>query len=79
MGVTPALILCTPEQMALAADVAACLGDQSAGTFPKAAMHVPIEIAWQARDYALSIGVDCIFAVGGGSTISLGKAIALES
>jgi maleylacetate reductase len=79
LGVTRALILCTPEQTALADDVAARLGDQSAGIFPKAAMHVPIEVARRARDYAHSIGADCIVAVGGGSTIGLGKAIALES
>jgi alcohol dehydrogenase class IV len=42
-------------------------------------MHVPIEVAREARAYASQLGADCIVAIGGGSTIGLGKAIALES
>src|SRR5579864_2214960 len=79
LAVKRALVVCTPEQTALADEVARRLGDQFAGIFPKAVMHVPIEVARQASDYARSIGADCIVAAGGGSTIGLGKAIALES
>jgi len=74
-----ALVVCTPEQSDLAEKVRATLGSQCAGVFPKAAMHVPIEIAREARAYASQIGADGIVAIGGGSTIGLGKAIALES
>jgi len=42
-------------------------------------MHVPIEIAQQAREEAARLGADCCVAVGGGSTTGLGKAIALTS
>lgn len=42
-------------------------------------MHVPIETARQARDHARSVGADCAVAIGGGSTVGLGKAIARES
>src|SRR3546814_12962915 len=42
-------------------------------------MHVPIETARQARQLASQWGADCAVAVGGGSTIGLGKAIALDS
>jgi maleylacetate reductase len=42
-------------------------------------MHVPIETAREARAEAARIGADCAVAIGGGSTIGLGKAIALES
>ena len=42
-------------------------------------MHVPIESARKAREHARSLGADCMVAIGGGSTIGLGKAIALES
>ncbi|WP_408391908.1 iron-containing alcohol dehydrogenase [Paraburkholderia sediminicola] len=73
-----ALVLCTPDQSHLADDIAALLGDQCAGVFPKTAMHVPIELAREARDEARRVGADGIVAVGGGSTISLGKATALE-
>lgn len=42
-------------------------------------MHVPIETAHAATALARSLGADCCVAVGGGSTIGLGKAIALVS
>jgi alcohol dehydrogenase class IV len=42
-------------------------------------MHVPIETAREARAYAAQVGADCAVAIGGGSTVGLGKAIALES
>jgi maleylacetate reductase len=79
LNVKRALVVCTPEQIALADKVAAHLGEQCAGIFPKAVMHVPIEIAREATGHARLVGADCIVAIGGGSTIGLGKAIALES
>ena len=42
-------------------------------------MHVPIEIARDAQAFARSLDADCAIAIGGGSTIGPGKAIALES
>jgi maleylacetate reductase len=42
-------------------------------------MHVPIETARAARERARELNADCYVAIGGGSTIGLGKAIALES
>jgi alcohol dehydrogenase class IV len=47
--------------------------------FAKAVMHVPVEIAREAREYAQQVGADCAVAIGGGSTTGLGKAIALSS
>ncbi|MEZ5740168.1 MAG: maleylacetate reductase [Burkholderiaceae bacterium] len=79
LGARRALVLCTPEQAALAAQVAGQLGTRCAGVFDKAVMHVPIEIAHQARELATRLGADCCVAIGGGSTIGLGKAIALTS
>ncbi|QOT82417.1 maleylacetate reductase [Cupriavidus basilensis] len=79
LGGTRALVLCTPEQTALGKIVGDALGSRFAGLFPKAAMHVPLDIAREARSLASTLGVDCIVAAGGGSTIGLGKAIALES
>ena len=55
------------------------LGSRAAGIFPRAVMHVPIETARAARARAAELGADVAVAVGGGSTIGLGKAIALES
>jgi alcohol dehydrogenase class IV len=74
-----ALVLSTPEQKALAEDAALGLGARAVGVFAKAAMHVPIEVARAARDEAKRLGADCYVACGGGSTIGLGKAIALET
>ena len=79
LGATRALVLSTPDQLRQAEMVAEALGARCAGIFARAVMHVPIETARAARDEARRIGADCAIAIGGGSTIGLGKAIALES
>jgi alcohol dehydrogenase class IV len=79
MGCIRALILSTPGQLAQAQRVAQILGSRAAGIFSEAAMHVPIELARQARLAASRLGADCAVAIGGGSTVGLGKAIALQS
>lgn len=79
LGARRALVLCTPEQRPLADRVAALLGRKAAGVFDGALAHVPLETAREARALARSLEADCAVAVGGGSTIGLGKAIALES
>ncbi|MBC7380990.1 MAG: maleylacetate reductase, partial [Burkholderiaceae bacterium] len=79
LGARKALVLSTPEQRASAEKVAALLGDRAAGVFDRAVMHVPIETAREARDVARQLGADCAVAIGGGSTVGLGKAIALDS
>ncbi|MFD1554821.1 maleylacetate reductase [Paraburkholderia silviterrae] len=79
LRVARALVICTPEQTHLANSVANKLGNKCSGVYPGAQMHVPIEVARHARAHARETGADCIVAVGGGSTIGLGKAIALES
>ena len=79
LGATKALVLCTPEQRPAAAKVVDLLGQRSVGIFDRAIMHVPIETARAARETAHSLGADCAVAIGGGSTIGLGKAIALDS
>lgn len=79
LGAKRALILTTPEQQPLGQQVAELIGDRSAGVYPHAVMHVPMEIAQAARQEANRTGADCCVAIGGGSTIGLGKAIALDS
>jgi len=79
LGAERALILCTPQQRNQAESLARRLGDRSAGIFDRAEMHVPIEVAHSAREKAARRGADCALAIGGGSTIGLGKAIALDS
>lgn len=79
LGAQRALVLATPEQQGVAAQVASMLGTRSAGVFAQAVMHVPIETARAAREEARRVHADCAVAVGGGSTTGLGKAIALDS
>ncbi len=79
LGATRALLLSTPEQGESVRKVAASLGKRAAGVYDKAAMHVPIEIAQDARRVAKELGADCCVTVGGGSTTGLGKAIALTT
>lgn len=79
LGAKRALVLSTPEQAASASEVAKALGAAAAGSYDKAAMHVPMEIAEDARRVARELGADCCVTVGGGSTTGLGKAIALTS
>jgi alcohol dehydrogenase class IV len=79
LGATRALVLCTPGQQALGNAVAELLGERAAGVFPGAQMHVPIEVAREASARARAVGADCCVAVGGGSTVGLGKAIALDA
>ena len=78
LGLTRVLVLCSPEQEDTGRTVAAALGDRAAGVLPEARMHVPIEVATRARDLARELGADGCVAVGGGSAVGLGKAIALE-
>lgn len=78
LGLTRVLVLCSPEQEETGRAVAAALGDRAAGVLPEARMHVPVEVAARARDVARELGADGCVAVGGGSAVGLGKAIALE-
>ncbi len=79
LGARHALILATPDQRRDAERIAGILGSRVAGVFDRAAMHVPVEVAREARELARRLDADCAIAIGGGSTIGLGKAIALES
>jgi alcohol dehydrogenase class IV len=78
-GLSKLLVLSTPGQVRLAEEVAGRLGARAAGIHPHARMHVPVETAVAARAEARRLGADGTVAIGGGSTIGLGKAIALES
>jgi maleylacetate reductase len=79
LGAKRTIVLSTPQQCEQAEAFAARLGSRAVGVFSKAVMHVPVETAQEARDYAAKLGADCAVAIGGGSTTGLGKAIALTS
>jgi maleylacetate reductase len=78
VGATRALVLCSPGRDRTAHELAAALGDRCVGVLAEARMHVPVEVAARARTIAVELGADACVAVGGGSAIGLGKAIALE-
>ncbi len=78
LGLTRVLVLCSPEREDTGRQVAAALGQHAAGVLAEARMHVPVEVADRARDLARELGADGCVAVGGGSAVGLGKAIALE-
>jgi maleylacetate reductase len=77
LGAKRALLLSTPGRAADARRLARSLGARVAGTYDKAAMHVPLALAEDARRAAREAGADCCIAFGGGSTTGLAKAIAL--
>jgi maleylacetate reductase len=79
LGVERALVVCTGHRRPEGEAIVSHLGKRAAGLFAGALMHVPIEIAREARARARQVDADCIVAIGGGSTIGLGKAIALET
>ncbi|MEU6549134.1 maleylacetate reductase [Streptomyces sp. NPDC046915] len=78
-GLRRLLVLATEGQRPLAEHAAALLGDACAGLFTGARMHVPVQVAEAARAAARAVDADGCLAVGGGSTVGLGKAVALET
>jgi maleylacetate reductase len=79
MGLTRALVLSTPPQADSATALAGELGRRAAGVFSRAAMHTPVGITEEAMAHVAETGADCVVSLGGGSTIGLGKAIALRT
>jgi maleylacetate reductase len=78
LGFRRVLVLCGPRQEQTAKLVALSLGDRTAGLLPEARMHVPAETAARACAVAAELSADACVAVGGGSSIGLGKVIAKE-
>ncbi|MCE9664590.1 maleylacetate reductase [Halomonas sp. M5N1S17] len=79
LGCRRALVLATPQQQEQAREVLDQLGERGVGLYAEAAMHTPVEVTERAMRVVEALGVDCTVAIGGGSTIGLGKAIALRT
>ncbi|MGE4124025.1 MAG: maleylacetate reductase [Pusillimonas sp.] len=79
LGAKRALVLSTPQQEDWAQHIAQSLGQASAGVFAGATMHTPVSVTEQALEHVKASNADCVVALGGGSTIGLGKAIALRT
>ena len=78
LGLSRAIVLATPNHQAAATAIATRLGSRARGVDATARMHVPVDIAAAAVRRARELDADCTIGYGGGSTIGLGKAIALE-
>jgi maleylacetate reductase len=77
LGAKQALLLCTPGRAESVNRIAR--GLPIAGVFNHVVMHTPLALANEARQMAADLRADCCIAIGGGSTIGFGKAIALTS
>lgn len=55
------------------------LGDRAVGMFHQVRQHVPADLAAAASQLARELSADAVLAVGGGSTIGLGKAVAVQT
>ncbi|GGB81346.1 maleylacetate reductase [Henriciella pelagia] len=74
-----ALVLTTPPQAPQGEQITEELGSLAAGMFTRAAMHTPVAVTEEAMKAYDKAGADCVVSIGGGSTIGLGKAIALRN
>jgi maleylacetate reductase len=74
-----ALIISTPGRSDDVARIAAALGDRATGVFDGARMHVPAPVVAAALSEVARLRPDCCVTLGGGSSVGLGKALALES
>jgi maleylacetate reductase len=77
LGAKRALLLCTPGRAEDVSRIAK--GLPVAGVFNRVVMHTPLALADEARRLAEELKADACIAIGGGSTIGFGKAIALTS
>ena len=79
LGIERALVICGPRQADQAERVRTALGGRGRAVFTGATMHTPVEVTAEAMDTVEAESIDGTVAIGGGSTIGLGKAIALRT
>ncbi|KAF9641615.1 putative maleylacetate protein [Lasiodiplodia theobromae] len=87
LHVTAPLLLSTPQQLSQAESLqslllAASSSDKPitpAGIFAEATMHTPTSVTERALDVVRQSRADAVVSVGGGSTIGLGKALAVRT
>ena len=79
LDVGRALLLSTPGHAGLAERVQAQLGAKAGGIYAGAAMHTPTGVTADALSLLQTSGCDGLVALGGGSTVGLGKALSLRT
>jgi alcohol dehydrogenase class IV len=77
LGAKRVLLISTAGRATMVRRVSA--GLPVVGIFDNAVMHTPLDAVEEARRLAKKVEADCCVALGGGSTIGFGKAIALTS
>ena len=79
LGIRRVLVLTTREQRDQGARLGAHLGSRFAELFSDARMHTPVEVTEAAIAVVQALDIDGFVAIGGGSTIGLGKALSLRT
>jgi maleylacetate reductase len=74
-----AFVVTTPGRSARFASALDGLGEMLAGVFSNAEQHVPATTVTEGSTALAAAGADCCVALGGGSAIGLGKALARAS
>lgn len=78
IGIARALLLTTPGRRRDAEAIVEPARTRIAGAYEGARAHVPAQVVAEAGERARALEADGTVAIGGGSTIGLGKALALE-
>ena len=76
LGVSRAMVCCTPGRRPVAEELAGCFHGQIGAVCAEARTHVPVEVVAVARKAARQAEADGLVAYGGGSAIGLAKMIA---
>lgn len=79
LGIERAIVISTPDQSALAGEIAQDIGKRAGIMYPGAVQHTPVEVTEAALQAVESVRADGCLAIGGGSTIGLSKAIAYRT
>jgi maleylacetate reductase len=79
LQVERAFIVSTPGRLASLPPLQPLLDSRLAAVFDGAVEHVPVDVVKRALDECRRVNADVCVAIGGGSSIGLGKAIAREA
>jgi len=77
LGVARVAFICTPLGARRYSRLIASLGDRCATVFAEAVPHSPVKVSEAAAKAVMQSGADATVCVGGGSTIGLGKFVAV--
>jgi maleylacetate reductase len=79
LGASRVMVVATPTQAGLAAEIARLIGDRAAIVYPGAQPHAPTNVTEAALTAVSSVQADSLVAIGGGTAIGLSKAIAFRT